>query len=77
LYSFKESRNNLSLPNQSDNFSKKLYATYLSYLPKNGFNYPLKMNTDHRGSFTEFFKTEEYGQVSINISKPHITKGNH
>lgn len=77
LYSFKESRRNLSVPNQADAFSKKLYATYISYLPKNEFAYPLKMNVDPRGSFTEFLKTDEYGQVSVNISHPHIVKGNH
>ena len=77
LYSFKESRRNLSIPNQADAFSKKLYATYISYLPKNEFAYPLKMNVDPRGSFTEFLKTDEYGQVSVNISRPHIVKGNH
>ncbi len=77
LYSFKESRQNLSVPNQADAFSKKLYATYISYLPKNEFAYPLKMNVDPRGSFTEFLKTDEYGQVSVNISHPHIVKGNH
>ena len=77
LYSFKESRKNLIIPNQEDAFSKKLYSTYLSYLPKDKFSYPLKMNIDHRGSFTEFLKTSEYGQVSVNISKPGITKGEH
>lgn len=77
LYSFKESRRNLSIPNQADAFSRKLYATYISYLPKNEFAYPLKMNVDPRGSFTEFLKTDEYGQVSVNISRPHIVKGNH
>lgn len=77
LYSFKESRNDFSTPNQGDAFSKKLYATYLSYLPKKEFSYPLKMNMDMRGSFTEFLKTDEYGQVSVNISKPGIVKGNH
>ena len=60
-----------------DPFTKKLYATYLSYLPVDKFSYPLKMNTDLRGSFTEFLKTPERGQVSVNISKPGITKGNH
>ena len=77
LYSFKESRSNLSIPDQSDDFVKKLYATYLSYLPEDNFSYPLKMNIDERGSFTEFIRTKEHGQVSVNISKPHITKGNH
>lgn len=77
LYSFKESRYDLSIPNQNDDFTKKLYATYLSYLPKDNFGYPLKMNVDERGSFTEFIRTKEHGQVSINISKPGITKGQH
>lgn len=77
LNSFKLSRINLSIPNMANEFTKKLYATYLSYLPKNSFSYPLKMNTDNRGSFTEFLKTDERGQVSVNISKPNITKGNH
>lgn len=60
-----------------DPFIKKLYSTYLSYLPKDQFNYPLKMNIDQRGSFTEFIRTPDRGQVSVNISKPGITKGNH
>ncbi|HCL01512.1 MAG TPA: capsular biosynthesis protein [Lachnoclostridium phytofermentans] len=77
IRSFKESRNNLVVPNMGNEFEKKLYSTYLSYLPKEGFSYPLKMNADHRGSFTEFIKTPDRGQVSINISKPGIIKGNH
>ena len=77
IKSFRESRTNLMLPNMKDEFSKKLYSTYLSYLPEKEFGYELKMNVDNRGSFTELFKTEERGQVSVNISKPGITKGNH
>lgn len=77
LYSFKESRKTLLVPDMSDEFTKKLYSTYLSYLPEDGFSYPLKMNQDHRGSFTEILKSKDRGQVSVNISKPHITKGNH
>jgi UDP-2-acetamido-2,6-beta-L-arabino-hexul-4-ose reductase len=77
IHSFKESRENLLVPDMSDAFTKKLYSTYLSYLPKDKFSYPLKMNVDNRGSFTEFLKSNERGQVSVNISKPHITKGNH
>ncbi|MDY0277494.1 MAG: capsular polysaccharide biosynthesis protein CapF [Acholeplasma sp.] len=77
LYSFKESRNNRAIPNTEDSFTKKLYANYLSYLPTDQFSYELKMNIDHRGSFTEFLKTPDRGQVSINISKPGIVKGNH
>lgn len=77
IQSFKESRNDLSIPDQNNELTKKLYATYLSYLPEDEFSYPLKMNIDNRGSFTEFIRTKEHGQVSINISKPHTTKGNH
>lgn len=77
IYSFKESRDNKFIPNMEDEFVKKLYATYLSYLPTDKFKYELKMNIDHRGSFTEFIKTKERGQVSVNISKPGIVKGNH
>ena len=65
------------LPNVKEEFAKKLYSTYLSYLPEEDFSYTLKMNMDDRGSFTEMFKTEERGQVSVNISKPGIVKGNH
>jgi UDP-2-acetamido-2,6-beta-L-arabino-hexul-4-ose reductase len=77
IYSFKESRQNLQVPDLSDAFTKKLYSTYLSYLPEDQFSYPLKMNVDERGSFTEFLKSPDRGQVSVNISKPGITKGNH
>jgi len=79
LCSFKESRSNdnLTIPNMDNAFVKKLYSTYLSYLQENAFAYPLKMNIDNRGSFTEMLKTTDRGQVSINISKPGITKGNH
>lgn len=77
LNSFKVSRGTLSLPDFSDLFEKKLYSTYLSYLPTDGFSYPLKMNIDERGSFTEFLRTPDRGQVSVNISKPGITKGDH
>lgn len=77
IYSFKKSREDKSIPDMSDDFTKKLYSTYLSYLPEDKFNYALKMNKDTRGSFTEFIKTQDRGQVSINISKPGIIKGNH
>lgn len=77
LKSFKESRNTLMIPDMSDEITKKLYSTYLSYIPEDKFAYPLKMNVDNRGSFTEFIKTADRGQVSVNISKPGITKGNH
>ncbi len=58
-------------------FIKALYATYLSYLPEDRFSHPLKMNADHRGSFTELFRTLDRGQISVNILKPGIVKGNH
>lgn len=77
LDSFKASRTEKSVPNMSNIFTKKLYSTYLSYLPENEFSYELKMNVDQRGSFTEFLRTPDRGQVSVNISKPGITKGNH
>lgn len=77
LREFKESRTNLSVPNMAKGFEKVLYSTYLSYLPENQFSYPLKMNTDNRGSFTEIIRTAERGQFSVNVSKPGITKGNH
>jgi UDP-2-acetamido-2,6-beta-L-arabino-hexul-4-ose reductase len=77
IYSFKNSRNERSIPDMSNPFTKKLYSSYLSYLPENQFSYDLKMNVDNRGSFTEFIKTPDRGQVSVNISKPGITKGNH
>jgi UDP-2-acetamido-2,6-beta-L-arabino-hexul-4-ose reductase len=77
IHSFKTSREERSIPDMSDAFTKKLYSTYLSYLPIDKFSYELKMNIDQRGSFTEFIKTPNQGQVSVNISKPGITKGNH
>jgi len=77
LEEFRESRNDLSVPNMSSSFEKVLYSTYLSYLPEDRFSYPLKMNSDNRGSFTEIIRTAERGQFSVNISKPGITKGNH
>ena len=77
IYRFKASREERSIPDLSDPFTKKLYATYLSYLPMDHFSYPLKMNKDMRGSFTEIIRTPDRGQFSVNISKPGITKGNH
>lgn len=77
LYTFKESRKDLYIPDMRDPFTKKLYATYLSYLPEDKFSYELTMHCDARGSFTEMLKSQERGQVSVNISKPGITKGNH
>ncbi|MBO0487237.1 capsular polysaccharide biosynthesis protein CapF [Vagococcus fluvialis] len=77
IKSFKESRENLVLPNVGDELTKKLYSTYLSFLAEDNFSYKLKMNKDDRGSFTEFLRTTHAGQTSINISKPGIVKGNH
>lgn len=78
LESFKEQPHTLVVPEIPYNsFAKKLYSTYLSYLPKEKVSFPLKMNVDDRGSFTELIKTLNCGQVSINISKPGITKGQH
>lgn len=74
---FKETRTKLFVPDMSDPFTKKLYSTYLSFLDERDFSYELKMNKDERGSFTEFLRTEDRGQVSINVSKPGIIKGNH
>ncbi len=77
IQSFKQSRDTKFIPDMGDALTKKLYATYLTYLPTNDFSYPLKMNVDQRGSFTEVLKTIDRGQVSVNVSKPGITKGNH
>lgn len=77
IYSFKSNREKRTIPDMSDEFTKKLYSTYLSYLPVDKFSYKLKMNVDNRGSFTEFIRTPDRGQVSVNISKPGIIKGNH
>lgn len=78
LYSFNDQPKTLVIPEIPNNsFAKKLYSTYLSYLPKEKVSFSLKMNVDGRGSFTELLKSEKCGQVSINISKPGITKGQH
>lgn len=78
LDSFKTQTTSLVMPEIPYNsFAKKLYSTYLSYLPKEKVSFPLKMNGDDRGSFTELIKSDKVGQVSINISKPGITKGEH
>lgn len=75
---FKTQPQTLLMPEiPNDSFAKKLYSTYLSYLPKEKVSFPLKMNVDERGSFTELLKTEKCGQFSVNISKPGITKGQH
>lgn len=78
LQEFKEQPVNLLMPKMpAGSFAKKLFSLYLSYLPKESFKYALKMNCDSRGSFTELVHTADCGQVSINISKPGITKGQH
>ena len=77
LYSFREMSGHLQVPDLGDPFTKQLYSTYLSYFPKDKFSYPLKMNVDSRGSFTEIIRTPDRGQFSVNISKPGITKGQH
>ena len=78
LEGFKQQPKTLVLPEiPAGSFAKKLYSTYLSYLPKEAVSFPLKMNVDDRGSFTELLKTANCGQISVNISKPGITKGQH
>ena len=78
LNKFKNQPSTLLMPEIPYNsFAKKLYSTYLSYLPKEKVSFPLKMNVDPRGSFTELLRTEKCGQISVNISKPGITKGQH
>lgn len=78
LHRFTEQSQTLIIPEIPENsFAKKLYSTYLSYLPKEKVSFPLKMNVDDRGSFTEMLRSEKCGQVSINISKPGVTKGQH
>ena len=78
LNKFHDQPNTLVMPEiPSNSFEKKLYSTYLSYLPKEKVSFPLKMNVDARGSFTELLKTVNCGQFSVNVSKPGITKGEH
>lgn len=78
LYSFRDQSKTLVVPEiPAGSFAKKLYSTYLSYLPADKAAFPLKMNVDARGSFTELLRTEKCGQFSVNISKPGITKGQH
>lgn len=78
LYSFAEQPKSLIMPSIPEgSFAKKLYSTYLSYLPKEKIKFELKMNCDERGSFTELLKTADCGQFSVNVSKPGITKGQH
>lgn len=77
IKSFHDEPNNLMVPDQADGFTKKLYSTYLSALPEDKFSYPLTMHCDNRGSFTEALHSAERGQVSVNVSKPGIAKGQH
>ena len=77
IRNFPNCRSDLSIPDHSEALVKKLYSTYLSYLPEEKFKYPLKMNIDGRGSFTEFIRTPDRGQISVNVIKPGIVKGNH
>ena len=77
LQSFQASRAARTIPDLADAFTKALYSTYLSYLPPDAFSYPLQTQSDQRGSFTEFLKTPERGQVSVNVAKPGVVKGNH
>ena len=78
LMQFKNQPKTLMMPKIPDgSFAKKLYSLYLTYLPKEKFKYALKMNVDQRGSFTELMHTEDCGQISVNISRPGITKGQH
>lgn len=78
LHSFRDQPETLLMPSiPNGSFAKKLYSTYLSYLPENKFKFSLNMKSDDRGSFTELLKTADHGQFSVNISKPGITKGQH
>lgn len=77
LEQFRNMRKDLRVPSFKDDFEKKLYATYLSYLPADEFAYKVNSHCDNRGSFTELIRTDERGQFSVNVIKPGITKGNH
>lgn len=78
LNKFKDSRASLYIPDIPPNsFAKKLFSTYISYMPSTKFAYPLRMNKDERGSFTEVLRTHDAGQISVNVSKPSIVKGQH
>ena len=77
IKSFHDEPQNLMVPDQADSFTKKLYSTYLAALPEDRFSYPLTMHCDNRGSFTEALHSAERGQVSVNVSKPGIAKGQH
>lgn len=77
IISFRDSRKNIKTPDMSNELESKLYATYLSYLDKNNFSYCLDNHKDHRGNFVEFLKTSDNQQVSVNIAKPGVIRGNH
>ena len=77
IKSFHDEPQNLMVPDQADGFTKKLYSTYLAALPEDKFSYPLTMHCDNRGSFTEALHSAERGQVSVNVLKPGIAKGQH
>ena len=77
LEGFRDSRVDLSIPATDDAFTKRLYSTYLSFLPTDEFSYPLAMKSDERGGFTEIIRTPDRGQFSVNVIKPGVTKGNH
>lgn len=77
LYSFAESRSNLMMPNFGDDLERYLYATYVSYLPEDGFSYLLEKKQDDRGWLAEFIKSKQFGQIFISRTKPGITRGNH
>ncbi|MBS3902001.1 MAG: NAD-dependent epimerase/dehydratase family protein [Dethiobacter sp.] len=77
IYTFAESRKNLTIPNFEGDFARFLYATYTSYLPEYGFGYELEMKHDHRGWLAEFIKSRQFGQIFISRTKPGITRGNH
>lgn len=77
LLSFRKDQERLGIPDVGNSLVKKLYSTYLSYMEPENYKYELKMNADARGSFTEFLRSQESGQISINVAKPGIVKGNH
>ncbi len=77
IKSFHDCRASRTVPDTSDEFTAKLYATYLSYLPPDGFSYPLEAHSDARGFFAEFLRTPERGQISVNITRPGAVRGNH
>jgi len=77
IRSFRATRDDFRVPDLCDPLTDRLYSTYLSYLPEDAFSYPLRMNRDERGSFSEFLKTPDRGQVSVNVTAPGVTKGNH